>query len=209
MLNLGKVSAIRSALLLCIGIAAPGATFTLNCFIPGAGTTCTTAANPYGTVSITDIVGGVSVNVTTATGGKYKSLFLNNNAASPIMNAPVVYSPDAFSLSPYTGLFDVDTARPNGGADSGVAFNIMGTGFNANNFTQKDSAGNLYVIVHLQQVNCDVNGNCTSGTGSLKVGGSLAPPSDPPPGDDPVPEPSTYGIVGLGLAAAYRLRKRA
>lgn len=209
MLNFGKASAFRSALLLSVGLAAPGATFTLNCYIPGAGTTCTTVANPYGTVSITDIVGGVSVNVVTATGGKFKDLLLNNNAASPVMDAPVVYSSNAFSLSPYSGTFDVDTGRPNGGWNSNTPFSITGTGFDAASFVQLDSAGVLYVIVHLQQINCDANGaNCVAGTNSIKVGGSLAPPPDDPPGDDPIPEPATYAIVGLGLGAAHLLRKR-
>ncbi|MBM3755280.1 MAG: PEP-CTERM sorting domain-containing protein [Acidobacteria bacterium] len=128
------------------------------------------------------------------------------------MTAPVVYSSNAFSLSPYSGLFDVDTNLASGGHNSNTPFNItsLSPGFNAASFQQLDSAGVLYAIVHLQQITCDSNGaNCVQGSGSIKVGASsMVRPPDDPPGDDPTPEPATYAIVGLGLGAAYLIRKR-
>lgn len=209
MLHFGKVGAFRSALLLCFGLGAPGATFTLNCYIPGAGTVCTTVANPYGSLTITDTVGGVSVNLVTTLGGKFTDLLLNTNALAPTMNAPVQYSSNAFSLSPYSGLFDVDTAIGPGGQNSNTPITITGTGFDAASFAEKDSAGVLYAIVHLQQISCDSNGaNCSTGDGSIKVGATLLAPPDDPPGDEPTPEPATYAIVALGLGAAYMARKR-
>lgn len=64
-------STFRCALLLFAGVASYGATFTLDCYIPGAGTLCTSMLVPYGTISITDNgVGSVSVNLTTALGGE-------------------------------------------------------------------------------------------------------------------------------------------
>lgn len=211
MLNFWKASAFRSVLLLCAGLAVPAASFTLtlNCYIPGAGTTCTAVPVSYGSLTISDIAGGVEVNLVTALGGKFKDLLLNTTA-SPVLAGPADYNSNFFQLTPYSGMFDIDTDLASGGHNSNTPFSILGTaaGFDAASFITKDSANVLYAIVHLQQITCDANGqNCVFGGNSLKVGASLAPPSDPP-SDDPVPEPATYAIVGLGLGAAHFLRKR-
>lgn len=177
------------------------AQFNLNCVL-GNGTGCTPFPSSFGTVTITDIAGGVSVVVDTAAGGKYKDLFLNLAVAPTTIQSPAVYSVRAFSLSPYDGKFDIGTgispSKGFSGTDNSV-FQILGTGFTAASFIALDSLNLVNVGIHLQEIDC-TSTECVNGSGSIKVGGTflLPPPSDDTGG---VPEPATLAIVGCGLAA--------
>ena len=183
-----------------------GVTFNLNCVLSNGA--CAAFPQSFGTVTIVDRAGGVDVTVVTTLGGKYKDLFLNISG-TPSFSSDAVFSSNGFVLNPYSGLYDVGTnTSPSKGFDgtSGSTFSILGTGFTAASFSQLDSLGLTYVGIHLQQIDC-TSLTCTSGSGSIKVGGWLVPPD--PPSDDPgVPEPSTYAIVGGGLAAVYWLRRK-
>ncbi len=172
--------------------------FDLRCVL--SNTACTPFPTSFGTVTITDTSGGVSVLVDTAAGGKYKDLFLNLVAPPATIASPSVYSSNNFNLSPYDGKFDVgtsiDPSKGFGGNDNSV-FQILGTGFTAASFIALDSLRLVYVGIHLQEIDCGVS-SCVKGSGSIKVGGYLIPS----PFDDPgVPEPATIAIVGCGLAA--------
>lgn len=174
------------------------AQFNLSCVL-GNGTGCTPFASSFGTVTVTDIVGGVSVVVDTAAGGKYTDLFLNLAAVSPTIQSPAIYSAGAFSLSSYDGKFDVGTgispSKGFSGTDNSV-FQILGTGFTAASFIALDSLNLVYVGIHLLEIDCTSTG-CVNGRRSIKVGGTLMPNVD----TDGVPEPATLAIVGCGLAA--------
>jgi PEP-CTERM motif len=197
---------LRGAVLLAL-LAMPGfgVTFNLNCVLSNGA--CTAFPESFGSVTLVDRAGGVDVTVVTALGGKYKDLFLNISG-TPTFTSAAEFSSNGFVLNPYSGLYDVGTnTSPSKGFDgtSGSTFSILGTGFTAASFSQLDSLGLTYVGIHLQQIDC-TSTSCTSGGGSIKVGGWLMPE---PPSDDPgVPEPSTYAIVGGGLAAVYWMRRK-
>lgn len=182
--------------------------FDLNCVLSNGA--CTTFAQSFGTVTISDISGGVNVTVVTAHGGKYKDLFFNLTD-SVGLTSPAVFAANGFTLNPYSGLYDVGTnTQPSKGFDgnSGSTFQILGSGLTAANFNALDSLGFTNVGIHLQQIDC-TSSSCSFGSGSIKVGGLYIQPPPPPPGDDPaVPEPSTYAIVGGGLAAICWLRRK-
>lgn len=174
--------------------------FNLNCVL-GNGTGCTPFPSSFGTVTITDIAGGVSVVVDTAAGGKYGNLFLNLTAPPETIQSPAVYSAGAFNLSPYAGNFDVGTSispsKGFSGSDNSV-FQILGTGFTAASFIKLDTLNLVYVGIHLQEIDCTSTG-CVNGSGSIKVGSTLV--EGPPDDTGGVPEPATLAIVGCGLAA--------
>lgn len=180
--------------------------FDLTCVLSNGA--CTTFAQSFGTVTITDIGNGVDVKVVTAHGGKYKDLFLNLSE-STTLTSPAEFASNGFTLNPYSGLYDVGTStQPSKGFDgnSGATFQILGTGLTAANFNAFDSLGFTQVGIHLQQIDC-TESSCAFGSGSIKVGGRLM--LDDPPSDDPgVPEPSTYAIVGGGLAAICWMRRK-
>jgi hypothetical protein len=207
--NLIRMVVLGSSLLGLTGGVAQAVSFDLNCMLSNSA--CTPFANSFGTVTITDIVGGVSVIVDTAAGGKYKDLFLNLEAPGAVsLTSPAVYSSNTFTLSPYNGAFDVGTSTtPSKGFDGNdnVAFQILGTGFTAADFVALDSLNQVHLAVHLQEIDCGET-TCTGGSGSIKVGGTYIPP--PPGDDDPgIPEPSTVAIVGLGLTAIGLWRRKA
>ena len=180
--------------------------FNLNCVL-GNGTVCTPFPSSFGTVTITDIAGGVSVVVDTAAGGKYKDLFLNLAGPPTTIQSPAVYSEGAFSLSPYDGKFDVGTSispsKGFSGSDNSV-FQILGTGFTAASFVALDTLNLAYVGIHLLEIDCTSTA-CVNGSGSIKVGGTLIQADDP---GDANPEPATLAIVACGLAAIGWIRAR-
>jgi hypothetical protein len=191
-------------------LAVPGfgatLTFNLDCVLSNGA--CTEFAQSFGTVTITDISDGVDVTVNTAHGGKYKDLFLNLTGEIDL-DSPAEFAANGFTLNPYSGLYDVGTStQPSKGFDgnNGGTFQILGSGLTAASFNAFDSLGFTQVGIHLQQIDC-TDTSCVFGNGSIKVGGRLM--LDDPPSDDPgVPEPSTYAIVGGGLAAIYWMRRK-
>jgi len=190
-----------------VSLPASAVTFNLTCVLSSTG--CETFAEPFGTVTITDISGGVSVLVETPDSAKFKDLLFNLNIDPASVDDPAIFSPDGLTLPPYEGLFDLGTnANPSKGfdGDSGVAFQILGTGLTAANFVALDTLQNVFVAVHLQAIDCGAS-SCEAGDGSIKVGGVyVRPPDDDPSGE--IPEPTTLAIVGAGLCAVYCFRRR-
>jgi hypothetical protein len=193
--------------LVLVSLPASAVTFNLNCVL--SGTACTAFPESFGTVTVTDVAGGVSVVVDTPDSVKFIDLLFNLNVNTATFDSPAVYSENGLSLPPYQGLFDLGTnSTPSKGfgGDSGVAFQILGTGFTADNFIALDSLQNVFLTVHLQAIDCGAS-SCEAGDGSIKVGGVyVRPPDDDPSGE--IPEPTTLAIVGAGLCAVYCVRRR-
>lgn len=205
-------------------VAANGATITydLRCVLNG-NVPANCASNPsFGTVSISDIVNGVSVTVDLAgTGQKFRDLMLNAGSAVTITNDGdpnnvVQYSSNGFSITPYSGLFDIGGSGGQGWAgNDGYTTNLTGTGLTVANLATRDSLNNVYVALHIQSIGpggCSGNDNGTTncvpgqtGGGSLKIGGILSQQNEPPTS---LPEPGSMTMIGSGiLGFAYALRR--
>jgi len=175
--------------------------------------------DPFGFVTLDDLLtpGEVHLTVDLGTGLKFKSLLLN---IDPLLTVTGFtggsLSPNSFNVPPYAGLFDITV----GGGD-----NLFTTMFAADqyltvyDFLAKDSLDYLFLAIHIQSIGpgeCDGfdDGatNClpgVTGDGSLKIGASsyFLPPEEIPP-EELVPEPSTFILLGGGLACLIALRGR-
>ena len=224
---IGLVAAVA---LLCLGgtrhVQGSQIVFDLTCVLNGLNPLpAVCAAGPsFGTVTLTDDDGSTSaVNITVDLFGpdqRFSDLVLNFDAFDSGITGiagDLVLSENGFSISPYTGLFDLGGAGPQGFAgDSGASAVIQGVGgqnLTIANLSVLDSLGNVFVGLHIQNIgpgNCsgqsDGSTDCIpgiTGEGSLKIGGVLQQP-----GDDPVPEPSTVALFGIGLAVVAWMRRR-
>ena len=92
------------------------------------------ASNPsFGTVTLEDVVGGVTVNVNLiGTDQKFRDLMLNATAPVTVSDDgdsgnTVLYSSDAFSINPYNGLFDIGGSGGQGwNANDGYLNTLLG-----------------------------------------------------------------------------------
>src|SRR5262245_18666396 len=202
------------------GFAVP-VTFDLTCVLNG-NVPANCSSNPsFGTVTLDDVVGSVTVSVDLAgTDQKFRDLMLNATVPVTISNDgdsgnTIFYSSDGFSINPYNGLFDIGG---NGGqgwkGDDGYVTTLLGSNLTVANLTQTDSLGNIYVALHVQNIGSSSGGSCSGnddgttgcvpgmiGPGSLKLGGIINNTPE-------VPEPASMILLGGGVVALLSMRKR-
>ncbi len=198
-------------------LQAASITFNLVCVLNALNTIpCNTSGPIFGTVTLTDnLSGGVVVDVDLAgTTQKFRDLMLNFSGAATSLSSSdglASLSANGFSISPYSGLFDVGKSSGQGwNGDDLYSTTLTGNvAISVADFLTTDSLGNVYVAMHIQGIGDANGGDCTGdgmggtncvpgmpGPGSLKIGGILQP--NPP--EDPIPEPTTWLLVGGGLA---------
>ena len=193
-------------------------TSPLDCTI--AGQSCTTTNTVWGTLTFTDVAGGVTVAINLADNFKIlgSSLILNVNEANVPNGTQVSFS---FSAGGDSGTATVDFDNVNAGGCvncfdlvihgdpsdnlNDVTITLLGSNITvANIFGAFDNPVGLDAAVHVG--NCSANAECAGG--SVWAGER--------PGErsvDPVSAPATLillgaGLVGLGLSARKRVAAR-
>lgn len=184
----------------------------------------------FGTITLKDLAGGDfgKVELTVDLGfddpnetQKFRDLVLNyGGSATSITDNDsgntVFLSSNAFSITPYSGLFDVGGSGGKGwsdGATTGPYTTILSGNVNifVADFNHKDSLGNLFAAIHIQDIGDANGGDCdgsgtkpacvpgVNGAGSLKIGapGVLTE----------VPEPATALLLAPALISLRRRRK--
>jgi len=169
----------------------------------------------YGTVTLTDISGGVNVKVALAggsglidTGAMSGHTLTFNLAGTP---APTVNIANLPNLCTYTGptsftpnggwgtfdyIIDCNTAcGSNNPWTSGLNFDVTGTGININSFIDSGTAKDTYFLADISNPN---GGTPLTG----RIGASYTGTTTN------VPEPFTMSLFGMGLAGMAALRRR-
>jgi hypothetical protein len=205
-------------------------TLALALFVPGANAS---SSNLFcngvscGTISITNISGGVKVSIT-MTGGytiqanANNGFFFNTNLSSLTLNSFAV-TPNGsvggtFSGQKFTALgsatanagnfnggsagkFSYDIVKfgvPNGQTSIGsLRFTLLGSGLSVSSFVG-NSKGNILGVHYCSPLNGQSNFNCPSPTGFATNG----------PPVTTVPEPGTLGLLGTGLVGLAGVVRR-
>jgi hypothetical protein len=202
---IGSVFALATVLMPARASAA--VIMDLDCIL--ASSTCTPSAS-FGTITIDDIVGGVSVTVDLAgTGEKFRDLRLNLASAFALTdNDPanaIFYSADFFDEDPYNGLFDVGAvSAKNWNGNDGYTVNLLAGGLTAALFNTTDTLGLVTAALHIQNIDCPTSGCIpgSNGGGSLKIGATVRDVRD-------LPEPVSLILFGMAAAgSAWRMRRQ-
>lgn len=210
-----KIAALSLAGLLASAAHAATITSQLNCPIV-SGTACTSTTASYGTITFTDVTGGVDIGVALTSGTTVQDINFNyttGSTATPITatitggsfsNSAVTVdnSPNNISLGGsgnYSGLFDVSIPTNGTITQAGSNFTVaLFTTLTASTIASSlDTNGLFDFAVHLQ--NCGPNsGTCQpgqTGQNSLVLGEAATTPV-------PTPEPSSLLMLGSGILGA-------
>ena len=232
----GRVQAARFAVAMFSCIALVGANATnaatieldLTCSLNVLSSSGACSPGPsFGTVSLEDLTGvdagkvEVTVDLGFPSTQKFRDLILNYAGAATSISSsdgsnPVLLSNNAYSITPYNGLFDLGGTGSQGvNATTSGPYSAVLSGnapLSAADFIELDSLGNLYAAVHSQNIGSATGGNCDGagnpaacvpgmpGTGSLKIGA---------PDVRIVPEPATFVLLAwAGTMMAFNRRRR-
>jgi hypothetical protein len=201
----------------------------LTCVLNGLGGPGSCAAGPsFGTVELEDLAGAdvgkvkVTVDLGMAGDQKFRDLMLNfAGTATTITDSDagntVSLSSNAFSITPYSGDFDIGgsggqgwSATTTGPYSTVLAGNVA---ISTTDFLTLDTGGNLYAALHIQAIGNANGGTCdgestppcapgVNGDGSLKIGAPVVLPG----GD--IPEPTSLCLFGAATAALAMVRRR-
>lgn len=222
-----RLAVAGGALFLLAPLMARGAVVTMNLVCVLNNTGVCVAGPSFGTVTLTDTAPD-TVQIETDLLNpnlKFSNMMFELigvagaiiNLTDPLAN-PLALA--AYTIPPNPSTFnlgspdDPPAAIQGWNGDSGYTASIQATGLSTASFTTNNGGtGQYYVAMHIQSIG---PGGCTgasdgttpcipgqAGSGSLKIGGL------PELSADPTPEPWTFGLVGVGLTALSRLRKRA
>lgn len=210
----------------------PAASMTLNltCPLEGLASSGSCGGGPsFGTVTLEDLsgvdAGKVQVTVDLGMTGtqKFRDLMLNYAGAATSItdndaaNA-VVLSGNSFSISPYSGQFDVgdNSTSQNWNATTSGPYVAVLSGnapLSTSDFLGLDTGGNLYAALHIQDIGTSNGLSCNgasdppcapgvSGPGSLKIGAPTYLV-----GTD-VPEPTALSLFAAAAVLFGFVRRR-
>ena len=198
--------------------------FDLTCIMNGLNSQACTNAGSFGTIQLTDdglSPGEVKLTVDLAgTGQKFRDLMLNLGPGFTDVfstDGQVTLDYNSFTIPPYGGAFDVGGTGNKGweGTDGYMtiltADPALTLGLDA--FLNGDTNSKLFAALHIQSTGpgtCrgfdDGTTNCLPGLlgdGSLKIGAPFVETDI-----DPVPEPGSIALVGLGIGLLIVVRRR-
>jgi hypothetical protein len=224
--------AVAAAFLATAGNAIPSqaATVSLDLTCPLLQSSGSCGGGPsFGTVTLEDLsgvdAGKVQVTIDLGMTGtqKFRDLMLNYaGAATSITDSDaanaVVLSGNSFSISPYSGLFDVgdnSTSQNWNATTAGPYITVLSgnAALSTSDFLALDTGGNLYAALHIQDIGNANGGSCNgtsdppcapgvSGPGSLKIGAPTYLVGTH------TPEPTTFVLFAAAAALLGSMRRR-
>ena len=169
----------------------------------------------YGTVTLTDISGGVNVHVQLAGGSglvdtgalDFHSLIFNLPFAATIAGLPgggwtwtnTTYVSKGNMFGTFNYLIDCNAAcGPNAPYTAALDFNVNGSGFDVTSFADGGTPSDTYFVADISNPNLPGGPALTGRIGATYTGTTTTQ----------APEPFTMSLFGAGLAGMAALRRR-
>lgn len=214
-MKLANLTSAITLLALC-GLAVPASAGSIvytfdqdGCSGSGCGLTS------YGTVTVTDVAGGVNVNVSLLGGSglidsgamSFHSLAFNlsGSPSATITGLPSAIwtytGPTSFTPNGGWGTFNYvvdcnDACGPNNPWTSGLSFDVLAANLDINSFIDSGTASDTYFIADISNPN---GGNPLTG----RIGASYTGTTT-----TQIPEPFTMSLFGAGLVGAAVMRRK-